>query len=604
MCAEWAWAQASPVAMQLQQSAAQAQQAVDQARRHAHELPARIQAEQWAAEAIGLYGDLHEVPRLLARWESEPDFSSAPLLRVDRRLLQALQAEAQGHHVEAARQLQPLLRGLPDEADEALRWRLELALARVAVALGQREEATRSLTTLIRKAHTAGRGDQEASAWSALAELQVDQRDYAEASRCYAQALAAAPAWARQTVAYARLGLAQMRNVLGQREEALADLAQPLAQFVASGNLRGEADTLLIQSYVLRKMQRYAPARVPLERSLALRRALGRGAEQVNSLTHLSGLMLNLQDPGGAVRIGTQATTLADATDEQSLRWDAYGTLAKAHAAKGDYKAAFAAMSTSERALLKFSQVEQISQSALFRERFDTERQALENARLQDRLDFERREQGRLTVTLGVMGLLLALLFVCVAALVRLYWRTRHHAQTDGLTGLLNRQRTLERCQEEVERAQRHALPLAVLMFDLDLFKAINDQHGHSAGDKVLTHVAHTIRSALRRGDVAGRVGGEEFLLVLPHTDATAALQLAERLRGLLEAHVSVVDGWPVTASFGVARLLPGQGVAELVQQADAALYRAKLLGRNRAALAGDFPASEHQPGRGWAAAA
>ena len=255
-------------------------------------------------------------------------------------------------------------------------------------------------------------------------------------------------------------------------------------------------------------------------------------------------------------------------------------------AAQGQHEQAFVHMQKAERALLRLSRLDLLSQTAAIREKFETDRQAMENARLADRLAFERREQQRLTLTVAAMMALLVLLGAAVIALVRLYWRTRRLARHDGLTHLLNRRQVLAECELECERARRHGLPLSVLSFDLDNFKRINDQHGHAVGDRVLRQVAQACRAALRRGDLAGRVGGEEFLLVLPHTEVSAALQLAERLRRVFESELLVSEGWPVTASFGVAGLSDGQHAEDLLLRADQALYRAKHQGRNRSELA------------------
>ncbi len=570
----------------LLRSLASASAAVVDARRQARSPAAQVRAEQAASEQILLYGDLRDVSELLSRWDAQPDLKNDPVLGVERKLLQAAKAAAEGQHFAAARLLLSLQKGLPAAADDVLRWRVQLATAINANDLGQSEDATRALTEAVQEAAKSGWADREAAAWVALGKLQERLRDYAEALRCHQQALKVVPAWAVQTKAYALLGEAQMRNALGQRKEALAQLAQPEALFADSGHDRATADLLLIKGYVLRKLDRPKEAVAPLTRAFEIRARLGRVADEVNSLTHLAGVMRDLKDFESAAAYARRAVALAEATDNRFLLWDASHGLAMSLAGTGQHAAAYEAMAKSSRALMEASKFEQIHQAALIRERFETDRQTLENAHLQDRLAWERGEQQRLSGLIWALSALLMLLVLSVAALVYLYRHTRRHARTDGLTGLYNRLHTLERCETEVARAHRHALPLAVLMFDLDLFKRINDEHGHATGDRVLQEVARHVRGALRVADTAGRVGGEEFLLVLPHTGAQAAWQLAERLRVLLAAQVQVVPGWPVTASFGVALLQPGQGAAALMQQADQALYRAKARGRNRAEMA------------------
>lgn len=158
-------------------------------------------------------------------------------------------------------------------------------------------------------------------------------------------------------------------------------------------------------------------------------------------------------------------------------------------------------------------------------------------------------------------------------------------ATVDPLTGIANRQAALTRVSEELVRASRYRRPLSVVMVDLDHFKRLNDAHGHAAGDTVLRAVARRLAENVRAVDLAGRFGGEEFLLVLPETDADAAAALAEKLRRVVAGSpIRLADGHEVTVtlSAGVAGgpgavLLPDQ----LVRDADAALYSAKALGRN-----------------------
>jgi len=154
-------------------------------------------------------------------------------------------------------------------------------------------------------------------------------------------------------------------------------------------------------------------------------------------------------------------------------------------------------------------------------------------------------------------------------------------AQTDGLTGLKNHRTFHERLAEEIHRTARYDLPLSLLLIDVDRFKAYNDTFGHPAGDQVLKQVAQILQSNIRAADLAARYGGEEFVIVLPHTGAEGALQIAESLRLALEQAC-----WPdraITASFGVATWTPETAnAATLIAQADAALYHSKRKGRNR----------------------
>ncbi len=168
--------------------------------------------------------------------------------------------------------------------------------------------------------------------------------------------------------------------------------------------------------------------------------------------------------------------------------------------------------------------------------------------------------------------------------------RIRELALTDELTRLANRRHVGDRFREELGRSVRYGRPISVVLLDVDHFKAVNDTEGHDAGDAVLRAVAGAIASALRVSDVPGRWGGEEFLAVLPETDAAGARVLAERVRAAVEAlrveHAG--KALKVTISAGLATWVPaaarvaGVEAESLLKQADEALYRAKGAGRNR----------------------
>jgi diguanylate cyclase (GGDEF)-like protein len=178
----------------------------------------------------------------------------------------------------------------------------------------------------------------------------------------------------------------------------------------------------------------------------------------------------------------------------------------------------------------------------------------------------------------------------------------KQQAQIDAKTGLANARHFGALFAAELERAQRFARPLAVVMADLDRFKAINDTYGHLAGDTVLATVAQIIRTTAREYDIAGRFGGEEFAIVLPEGGRAEAQAFAEHLRLAVEAaRVAVpTSATPlsVTLSLGVA-CFPEHGdtPTELTQEADAALYQAKAGGRNRVACAAMPGSTSVEPG-------
>ena len=151
----------------------------------------------------------------------------------------------------------------------------------------------------------------------------------------------------------------------------------------------------------------------------------------------------------------------------------------------------------------------------------------------------------------------------------------------DQLTGLYNRRKIDDVLAEEKLQADRTTQNLAIIMADIDMFKLVNDQYGHMIGDAVLTEVTKILSQGIRKTDVLGRWGGEEFMIICPDTDLTGAIVVAEKLRELIAAHAFEIVG-KKTCSFGVAQLRKNETIDELLLRSDLALYRAKERGRNR----------------------
>jgi diguanylate cyclase (GGDEF)-like protein len=172
-----------------------------------------------------------------------------------------------------------------------------------------------------------------------------------------------------------------------------------------------------------------------------------------------------------------------------------------------------------------------------------------------------------------------------VAERRQLEQRLRHMAATDALTGALSRAQFLALGQREVERVRQQGLGLALLMLDIDHFKLINDRHGHPAGDAALCHLVAELRTGIRRIDLLGRLGGEEFAIVLPAIGSEPAAAVADRLRAHIAGH-ELVHGTQqigMTVSIGLAMLGDDDaGLEQLLVRADALLYAAKHAGRNR----------------------
>ncbi len=158
-----------------------------------------------------------------------------------------------------------------------------------------------------------------------------------------------------------------------------------------------------------------------------------------------------------------------------------------------------------------------------------------------------------------------------------------HLATHDSLTNALTRRHLEEVCQQELERCHRHGRVMSVLLIDVDHFKSINDSHGHQAGDRVLVQFVNAVETLLRRADVMGRLGGEEFVVLLPETSIEVARVVAERIRAKVS---ELIEPAPFTVSIGVTTNVPAADTVEaLFARADTAMYAAKRLGRDKVML-------------------
>ncbi len=190
-------------------------------------------------------------------------------------------------------------------------------------------------------------------------------------------------------------------------------------------------------------------------------------------------------------------------------------------------------------------------------------------------------------ITLNILVILLStatalsfILFTLIEAMTEL----QLEADTDELTGLARKGRFESEAKRIFAQTKRTPLPVSLIVCDIDNFKQVNDKFGHLAGDKVLVQVSKLIKDSSRSTDIVGRIGGEEFAILLWNADINGARMVAEQLRGTLENHNfgALIDNQSCTASFGVAQLEEGECYKDLFAIADRALYRAKNSGRNR----------------------
>lgn len=180
-----------------------------------------------------------------------------------------------------------------------------------------------------------------------------------------------------------------------------------------------------------------------------------------------------------------------------------------------------------------------------------------------------------------------------VVLLIATYWNRKltqlnkeleRLSVTDKLTGLFNRVKIDAALEQEIVRAQRFEQPFSLILLDIDHFKSVNDSYGHQVGDQVLIAVATILRQNTRQADIVGRWGGEEFIVICPHTDAAGVYNLAESLRQKFYAYAFPVVAHK-TASFGVTTYRPGDHAKEMVKRTDEALYVAKNTGRNQVSV-------------------
>ncbi|MEJ1374960.1 MAG: diguanylate cyclase, partial [Candidatus Sedimenticola sp. (ex Thyasira tokunagai)] len=193
--------------------------------------------------------------------------------------------------------------------------------------------------------------------------------------------------------------------------------------------------------------------------------------------------------------------------------------------------------------------------------------------------------KNSLILNLGIGALviiiLLATLHRTTNYFVTLLARQSYYSGTDILTGIPNRMVFNKRFAEEVERCERYAVPLSLIMFDLDDFKQINDQYGHNVGDQVSIEICQLITPEIRKSDLFTRWGGDEFTIILPSQNLQQAEQIAIKLCSLMEAN-QLKSGGSMTISMGVSEWRTGDSTEELFKRVDENLYRAKKSGRNR----------------------
>jgi len=542
-----------------------------------------------------------------------PGLASAPARRsaIDRLLELSSQANRDGQHLTGAAQADDVLTDpFITPAQEA---RARQLLAGHRLRLGEFEASVRhgllALEYLTDSGDLLGQSTVHCTLALAFHETALEEPALGhvlgalEAARACGSRTAEFWALSRSSMVHQALGDAERSVELGRQALALADtLDDPEAQFAARNNL-GDACLEIARA----QRARGEDATVALKDGVALTKdavaaavSHGHAFYETIARTNLVGFLIETGEYADARRQALRSKTIATTNGYRNLAVNNDAQLAEVARAEGRIDLACAMMnaqladpSVAEDAALKVR---------LHRDLYEMHRAA---GRFEQALTHhEDLHVLMLDLTRQTAGLQSRMLINSLEI-----EQARHEAQrsqleaemqriraeeldeqanTDPLTRLPNRRALDRQLPEMMSFARSRSEPLCAVMIDMDHFKEVNDEHGHAAGDRVLTTMATILGSATRDSDLAVRVGGEEFLLVLGNTTLDQAVRICERILGEVRGHRwdTVASGLHCTASVGVALLKQGESVSRWLGRADAALYEAKAAGRNRVELA------------------
>ncbi|MEP1444519.1 MAG: diguanylate cyclase [Paraglaciecola sp.] len=476
------------------------------------------------------------------------------------------------------------------------------------VYLQQYEAALAELTAVYKVAEKNSWPIIQARSLVFMGEVNYALKNYEQALEYYHNAYNTYPENALIYRAETLMFEAQMVNIVGERSVAFTQLEQAMNVFIEQQDDTRLANAYLLKSYFYSKVPDDTQALEWIAKSVKKREQLGNAIEIANAYVHYSSqLGTNGQMPL-ALQYAKKAADLAEVHEDIAGQWDSYGNYADLLNQAGDYQQAFHYMQLSERALLKKARLDITSQTATLNAKFNLSREQLKsefldkqgqlleerNTLLNEQLLMEQRQQRHQNWVLMVLSAALVFFLIMCAVIYRLYIKNKLLASRDPLTSLHNRRSVLMLGEQVLHSSDRYQFAVSVLMLDIDSFKAVNDRFGHETGDRVIQYVANICLAAIRKPDYVGRVGGEEFLLVLPHTDEKAALLLAKRLCEQVVAadKKSIEQVKQVTVSIGIATKNiqsdqphnsdPHKDLNQLIREADAALYIAKEKGRNQ----------------------
>ncbi|MGC4047522.1 MAG: diguanylate cyclase [Armatimonas sp.] len=427
---------------------------------------------------------------------------------------------------------------------------------RIAIAqdrLGDYHEALESHRCALRIRQTLGDVLGEISSLGNIGNVHIQLRAYEEALQWLETSLNRSREAGLQKMYVTTLGnkglaLYGKEDFMGARQCHEESLALKLAL----GDVQGQANTLGNLANVLVDLGEHTLASERLDQALALNRRMGDRHSEVHNLITLG----RLGTPEESLAALEQALSLSQEIQSRELMFLTHESLAKQLKSQARF----------EEALNHFEAFHQIKEE-VFLETLDLRAQrlqaqhAVEQARKEAELQRLRTEE-----------------------LATALERAERLAREDGLTGLLNRRVGMQRLSEAHAHSQRHHRPLSVVLADVDHFKRINDRFLHAAGDFVLAELSNLLRQTCRSSDILARMGGEEFLIVLPDTDIEAAQALCERIRETVAGHTwdQAHPDLQVTLSMGICADGLALTAEQLLSYADARLYDAKIGGRNR----------------------
>ena len=386
-------------------------------------------------------------------------------------------------------------------------------------------------------------------------------------------------------------GLGKTALSTGSSEKGIALLEESAEIALSIRDLQGAAFSYEAIASELIDLSRSEDAMSYLDEALVLFTQGANPFMQIKVLIEEAQIALEKNQPDTAQQFLDRASALAVGDSFLPQRIAIADSRARAYASQGNHQSAYAVLlqNRQNRATL---QKEINSRRILeLQTQFDVEQQRARNALLEEQ---NLRQQNQLLSERQIQHFtiaVIALLFIVCALLSWLYFNGKRHQQRleqlanyDGLTGLLTRRKTMEDAEQQYQLAHRHATQLTAAVVDLDFFKQINDRFGHQTGDDVLREFGRCAQQHFRKTDVLGRIGGEEFLFLFPHTDTDSAVDMLNRFADKIRKLPSRLEipTLSVTLSVGIVEAEHYRSLTQVVAEADEALYEAKRTGRDK----------------------